>query len=329
MKNHKLSVIIPVFNGIENIENCINSIIKQSFENIELIVIDDGSTDRTNYLLENKYSADDRITIITKENGGASSARNTGIRNASGQYVMFVDADDEMFSEVTLLEKLVRMMVTEDLDLLITGFFEKESNGLGINKKVTHKEIDFYSNEDYISALSSLQSNPNVNIFVPWAKVYSLNIIKDNNLFFPKMRIGEDALFNLSYYKVIERVKILNITSYIYYMDNDGSAMSKNKIEDIKDKVLVAFEYFIFFDRGKNKYFSNYLLYTIQSSLKDYANSSKRARLLSFIKGIKQIEEYVNNIKYSDFFGLKNKIRLATFKILLFLSNSIIGTKKI
>ncbi|WP_367378398.1 glycosyltransferase family 2 protein [Enterococcus gilvus] len=327
MKKCKLSIIIPVYNGLESIENCINSIIKQNYENLEIVVVDDGSTDKTNYLLEEKYSDDDRITIITKVNEGVSSARNMGLIRASGQYVMFVDSDDEIFSEVSLLKKMMRMIISENLDLLITGFLEKRDNERVINRKIVNNEINFYTNEDFISSLSTLQGNPNINTFVPWAKVYSLKIIKENKLLFPEMRIGEDALFNLFYYKIVKRVKISNIISYIYRTDNEKSAMNKSKIEDIHDKVLVAFEYFVFFDRKQSIYFSNYLLYTIQNSLKDYSNNLKKKRLLSVIDGIKQIEEFVSDVKYSEFSGFKNKVRLGTFKILLFLSDSIISKK--
>ena len=99
MNKDKLSVIVPIFNGENKIENCLNSIRKQNYNNLEIIVIDDGSTDSTFEICNMIAKEDERVKVYYKENGGVSSARNTGIEKASGKYLMFIDGDDIIDSD--------------------------------------------------------------------------------------------------------------------------------------------------------------------------------------------------------------------------------------
>ena len=103
--NKKVSVIIPVFNGAEWIEACLGSVLRQSYANLEVIMVDDGSTDRTIEVCQKIQKMDRRILIVRKENGGVSSARNAGLKKSNGKHVFFLDADD--YIDKTVIENLV------------------------------------------------------------------------------------------------------------------------------------------------------------------------------------------------------------------------------
>lgn len=204
-----VSIIIPLYNGENYIEDCLDSIISQSYKEMEIIVVDDGSTDNSAKVVSVYKEKESKILFLQKENGGVSSARNMGIVNAHGEYLMFVDADD-----IILDKKFVeKMMAYSDKDYVVSG--------------LTHRKIrEDTSFSDFPSALSPLSGNGvqslpdsffiNGYIHTSCAKLYKKSIVLNNKIRFPKVRLSEDSFFNIEYIKHINCWEILDLTGYCY-----------------------------------------------------------------------------------------------------------------
>lgn len=216
MKNIDLSIIVPVYNGEKTIENTIKSIICQKVDGVfEVIIINDGSNDNTDYILRNLVEKYDNIKYISIHNSGVSEARNIGIENANGRYLMFVDSDDmlESNSIQIMLNNIVKY------DLIIAGYKR-------IGKKNTvEKKIDSrkYERNQFGEMIESCQEN---NLFNQiWNKIYKLSIIKNFEIKFDiNQSLGEDLKFNLDYLKNIEKVNV--ISQCIYDYDNSETGLN-------------------------------------------------------------------------------------------------------
>lgn len=213
-----VSIIIPAYNSQNSIESCVNSAINQTYKNIEVIVVDDGSTDDTYQILsriKEKYS---RLKLIRQENGGVSAARNTAIQNATGDYIAFLDSDD------TLTENAVEDMLSladENTDLVICSYNQLEMKG----KKVKKNTPRIYNNpqellDDFIEY--------DKDIWGIWNKLFRRDIIVDNNILYStNFSYGEDHIFNLAYTKYIKnKVVVSDKIVYNYYMQ--GGTHSKS-----------------------------------------------------------------------------------------------------
>lgn len=215
----KISVIVPVFNGAKFIERCLNSIINQTYKNFEIIIIDDGSTD--NSLLKcyeiKEGNKNININILTQKNSGPSAARNKGIDNSKGEYLIFVDCDD--YLELDVLENMMNSLTKKDT--LIKINYKTFKN----NKIISYSNFhDTISVENYISDIFSGNCPGSV-----WGCLFDKKIIDSirfsNDLFFL-----EDFLFLIEYLMRIEKVKFVD-SYYYYYLDNSNSiTSSKSKI---------------------------------------------------------------------------------------------------
>lgn len=208
------------------IERCINSITNQTMKDIEIIVVNDGSTDKTLNILEFLSKKDDRIKIINKENGGISSARNKGLKSAVGEYVIFIDADD--WIDEKTCEKMYSYALKNKLDVVMCNAKEVDDDG---EKKII-KEIDNHKikNTDLISEL--LIGNV---IAAVWNKMIKRSFLNENNIKFPeKISIGEDlyVVFQILFYtNNIAKIE----EDYIFYYQRSLGVTRKfnNKFYDI------------------------------------------------------------------------------------------------
>ena len=212
-----ISVVIPVYNGENVIRRSMDNVIKQTFGDWELIVVNDGSTDTTSEILS-EYCDRARIRIITKPNGGVSSARNAGINVAKGEYITFIDADDII--EETYLEQLSKGI---EYDFTVTGFCYNET------PQIPGIRVSQAKNRDIVSENISeyLQTD---NFCFPWARMFRLSIIKKNNIRFDeKLRFGEDHVFNWTYLCYINSILIDNSTLY-HKMSEDNSGVGYSNL---------------------------------------------------------------------------------------------------
>lgn len=213
-----VSIIIPVYNGEKTIERCLLSIINQSSKMIEeIIVVDDGSIDRTSDIIRSLIEKDARIHLIQKKNGGVSSARNTGIHHAHGEYLMFVDGDDKIKKD--LVENLIKSI--DVYDMAIAGIElhqDSQISNIGINTVLSDKSVM----EKYGREVPGLLING------PWSKLYRRSIIEKNKLLFDEtLSLGEDTVFAFQYLNYCTKVIFTSYCGYIYYQLGTVSLMTK------------------------------------------------------------------------------------------------------
>lgn len=202
-----ISVIIPVYNGEPYLKKCLDSIYTQTYANLEILVIDDGSRDGSSSLLkeyETVIAAQERrIRLYRQENQGVAAARNTGIRNARGSYIAFVDQDD--FLEPDYLESLVVQAEEYEADIVVSGYCRTGEDGR-IRKKVSLKETEWCKF---------------MNI-APWGKLYRRNFILKNSLAFLNVIKGEDSFFSVVAYSRTEKIRTIPYVGY-HWVDNAAS----------------------------------------------------------------------------------------------------------
>ncbi len=193
-----MSVIIPALNAENYIQACLKSVSEQSYENIQIIVVDDGSTDDTYQMVKNYAEKDSRIVSLLKGNGGVSSARNMGLSRADGKYIAFLDADDIM--EPNTIDVLVTEIEKHRADWVSCQYsmLYEHGNHLDGYDFINGKRI-FSSDEDRYMFLVTEYLNYMVGYEV-WNKLYRTDIIRHNNLVFSeRIKIGEDQAFNIKY----------------------------------------------------------------------------------------------------------------------------------
>ena len=217
----KVSIIVPVYNAQKSIKRCVGSILSQDYENIEVILVDDGSKDDSGRIIDELAEKDSRIRVIHKRNGGVSSTRNRGISEATGTYLQFVDADDYLSVEATKL--MVRSMEEDRSDIVVSDFYrvvgEAQSRKGSISKSglITRKE---YADEMMLSPADLYYG-------VLWNKLYRRSIVEkfrvsmDENISF-----CEDMIFNLEYLLHAEKVSVLTVPVY-YYIMTPGSLVEQ------------------------------------------------------------------------------------------------------
>lgn len=212
-----VSVIIPAYNARDYIERCLDSICSQTYKSLEIIIVNDGSNDNTLEFCERYAVKDSRIKVIDQINSGVSEARNTGLKNATGKYVQFVDADD--YLDKTITRRLVENIA--DTELVVSSFYKNNKDGLCEDERVYSGTVD-------IAEYAELMTwHPSDFYFgVVWNKLFKRDLIINNNLFFDRnINFGEDFIFNMEYLKLIKKVKLLPEYLY-YYTDNNAESLT-------------------------------------------------------------------------------------------------------
>lgn len=214
--SEKVSVIVPIYKVEKYLNRCVESIVNQTYTNLEIILVNDGSPDASPALCEEWASKDARIIVIHKENGGVSSARNAGLDRCSGEYITFADPDDYLHLE--MIETLVRKKQPE-ADIVICNMY-KVTNGIEeIFSEVNNETLSIHTFFANYWAYNKL-----LHISSPWNSLYSMKIIMAHNLCYEsKYTIGEDTVFNLSYFMHCESIQFISETLY-YYDFNTSSA---------------------------------------------------------------------------------------------------------
>lgn len=229
-----ISVIVPVYNAEKFLDKCLESIVNQSYESIELILIDDGSTDSSKMICDKYALADNRIKVFSQKNSGPAAARNAGIRHATGDFVSFLDADDLI--KKNTMELLVAKYNQYQPDLVMANFCKLEDNGEIINQSVSFRpddgpfkhQIKELSKIDALAYVRHFLKHPsNHLISYCWARLYKLSIIKNNGIFANEdMRLFEDLVFNLEYLKHTNKIVFVNESLYTYTLHNSHISVS-------------------------------------------------------------------------------------------------------
>ena len=214
-----ISVIIPIYNVEQYLDECLNSVINQTYKKIEIILVDDGSTDNSGNICDEYKKKDNRIKVIHKANGGLSDARNVGIKLASGKYIQFIDSDD--FIDNDMIEILYNLIKENDADISMC------SNYILVGKK---KKSDC-SGKKYIynriEALKEILLDQKVRSYA-WNKLIKRELL--NNIEFPKGKVFEDILTIPKLFEISSKIIFLDVPKY-YYRQREGSILNKQTNE--------------------------------------------------------------------------------------------------
>lgn len=296
-KMPKLSIIIPAYNCENYIDRTMQSIIKQNFQDYEILVINDGSTDNTQEKIEYFSRKYDNVKIFLKPNGGVSDARNFGLEKAMGEYVIFIDSDDYILDGY--FEYISSIIADNNIDCIIFNHL------IGSKQKVIEQSKNYQITNDEIINQKEVISRFLLGHITnsPWDKVFKKSIVK--NIYFPKgITVGEDALFSISFFLNSSKIKLSNKSYYVYMQDTHGvtkSAFSKKKLEDIT-WVMKTIEKKLQNQISEEKIsfmiFNQMVAYIINSNIKILFNSSE-----SSFFGKK-----ISKLKIKDIKGFKKKV---------------------
>lgn len=210
----KVSVIIPVYNVEPYLVRCLNSILDQTYTNIEIILVDDGSSDNSPKICEDFANKDERIAVIHKKNGGQAEARNLGIEVCKGDYISFVDSDD--WIEPTYIEELLKTAQKADADIAICDLKRVYSYE---NEKFTQKKCQ--QNYTPIEAIRRLFLKREVSFIGPVCKIYKRHLF--NNIRFPVGKFHEDEFFSYKIFNNATKIAYTSEILYYYYQRADST----------------------------------------------------------------------------------------------------------
>ena len=220
MNKVRISIIVPIYNSEKYLKRCIDSLVNQSMKEIEIILVNDGSTDGSLKLIEDYAMKDSRIRIINKNNGGVSTARNAGIEIATGKYISFVDSDD--WCEINMFEKMYEPAKEMELDFINIGYSMDNKKGISILKNPGNKYLVSTNLEEIAAALTELPLGYSV------MKLYKSDLISKNKIRFKaNIALGEDAIFVQDYVYHINSIAIIDSCSYHYVRCNNESLSTK------------------------------------------------------------------------------------------------------
>lgn len=231
-ENPLVTIVVPMYNVEKYIEKCINSLINQTYQNIEIIIINDGTKDNSLAIAERKAKEDRRIKIISQPNQGLSAARNTGIDNASGDYICFVDSDD--FIHTDYVKLLLECILENDVDISVCNFFYIDEQGNTWKRKEKEKKI--YNNEEALKDIFSKEQNTEV---MTWNKLYKIQLFRDNKIYFPVGRYHEDNFTTYKLYYYANKIAMISDELYYYLQRNNsimGQKFNKKRL-DILDAI--------------------------------------------------------------------------------------------
>ena len=307
------SIIVPVYKTEKYLPKCIDSILNQTYNDFELILVDDGSPDNCPQICDKYARSDSRIKVIHKKNGGVSSARNLGISVARGTYIWFVDSDD--YIEPFSLQRLFEVQNSYNAELYVF-------NNRSVCELSTENINDFFRKYYFTYVLG----------FEPWNKLYKRDVIKANNLQFDTQEtIGEDLLFNLNYYKTIFSDGAKDIyfigEDYYHYVERNDSAMHSDykyrvvqimRLFDKMEKILkdtlsketLEYMFILHFISGISQSFIGDL------SSKEFSNIIDFSKYKHYFEDMNKstIKQYFSNVSASLFLKCRVKIFLLFMK---------------
>lgn len=274
--NELISVIVPVYNVEQYLEKCVNSIINQTYKNLEIILVDDGATDSSGNMCDELARSDNRIKVYHKENGGLSDARNYGVERATGDYIGFVDSDDYIDSE--MYEKLYEAIKKENVDVAECSL-----------KVIYPGKIELFTDEKYYKVLGKTEYLEEYltikKIFGSvWTKLIKSDVAK--KLVFPKGKLYEDTYYAYDLIEKVDRYVIMNNPYYNYLMRENSITNAK-----FNPRILDLIE---IVEKFHKTTYENY------PGLKEAADCRKMYAYFSVLNSILLEENYRDNEYYSE-----------------------------
>ena len=302
MKSNKvlISVIVPIYKVEKYLDRCIKSIINQTYKNLEIILVDDGSPDNCPKMCDNWAKRDKRIKVIHKENGGVSSARNVGLDNSTGEYIGFVDSDD--YIDNTMYEKMLKLLKKENADMCFCDITVLELNGeinnCHFNTKPIQNKKEFLENIYKINCLN----------FAIWNKLIRKDLI-DKIKFSEDIYIKEDVLFLFECINNLNKVSYIKENLYFYDMRETSALHKVNYQKEITSLNAISKMIEIL----KSNQINNYLEEQCNYICRFYKYKSRLGEekiKVDLSKYEQQVKEYLNDNLLNKNIGLKNRIKV-------------------
>ena len=240
----KISVIVPVYNVEKYLEQCLKSIINQTFSDIEIICVNDGATDNSEAILKSFEQQDNRIKIINKKNGGLSSARNAGMKVATGEFISFIDSDD--WVDETMLEKMYNNITSLNSDISICAVHNFDEQKQQIDDSLPYFTLELF-NETFDNKAFSYKETKDFIMDVcvmAWNKLYRKSFLDECKAIFPDGLIFEDGPFFFSIFFKTQKISIVREFLYYYRINRTGSILQKHNknLMDIIDVVNLMYD---------------------------------------------------------------------------------------
>ncbi len=238
-----ISIIIPVYNVESYLRRCIESVQGQTYHNIDIILVDDGSTDSSGNICEEYAKRDLRIRVIHKENGGLSDARNVGIKSAFGDYIAFVDSDDYICE--VYIQYLASIFFENEADIVLCGYFQGEEECFP-KRTIRYRKILSFDSKDMLRQWHGKYKQIET---MAWGKLYKKLLFVDNNIYFPKGYIFEDVYTT---HLLVEKAKKIIITNekLYYYYKRKGSIINTISEEKLKKSLCAQNQRLDFFSKS-------------------------------------------------------------------------------
>ncbi len=235
----EVSIIVPVYNAEMYLSRCIESIIGQTYKNIELILINDGSADRSGNICDEFVQRDNRIIVVHKKNDGVSAARNDGIKLSRGRYLQFVDSDDYIDEKMTAI--LIDKALRNDSDIVICGFNTidyKTGESVPFAYSRTDLNLDY---KEFLAIYYDLYLARYLN--TPCNKLFKAGLVKDNEIYFESgIDYGEDLIFNLEVFKRCNKFSIINSCLYNYALYHNNDSLTRKLRANMYEIQKMMFE---------------------------------------------------------------------------------------
>ena len=308
MENKPLvSIVIPAYNVEKYIEKCINSCLEQTYDKIEIIVVDDSSKDKTYEIIDKISKKDSRIKPYKQKNSGVSVARNLGIEKSNGSWIMFLDGDDWLENNAVAIFTDFIISSNKQYDIVVSDFYYGDE----VEKKYSSfldKENSFFDTTNNIELVKNCMLKTKIanqkcktNIGVPWGKIYNLNFLKENNIMFkPGLKRMQDMVFNLYAFNSSKNVFIINKPTYNYrYVSTSATHKYSPDFEQISNNIMESIEEFMEASNTKEELedlinIKSLNLYKECIKLA-YCNSNKKENILKINKELIKLR---NNNKY-------------------------------
>ena len=296
-EKNKVSIIVPIYNAEKYLGYCLNSIVSQTYQNIEVILVNDGSTDGSLQICKNYAAVDKRIIILDIPNGGVSNARNCGLKKATGEYIQFVDADDTI--KLNMTEKLIELMEVYQSDLVICGF---DLITLNSNQEII-ENVPFHSRpigEECVLERKDFKENlcrilwRTCLLEEPVNKLYRRKKITENKIEFDtNISLGEDFCVNIKYFKYCNRCVLVEDRYYRYMQFNKNSLSNRYRDDYFENQIYLIEQFEALIGRYEN--------------LKDEERSDLACYIVAkLIKSLKNL--FVEDCKLSE---IEKKERIA------------------
>lgn len=271
----KISIIVPVYKVERELDRCVKSLLGQTYQNIEIILVDDGSPDCCPEMCDEFARQDNRVKVVHKKNGGLSDARNAGLKVASGEYILYVDSDD--YIDIDSCERFMKARNNENIDIIVGNAIMEKKDG---NELINHSKIQegiTYTSKKFVE--QAIKENQ---WYAPaWLNMYRRDFLLENDLFFEKGIYFEDVQMLPRVFLVADTIRCMNGIFY-HYIIRDNSIMTSGKKDAarVRDSISIYEQWFSLFKKINDTELQRYLYGVL---IKYYISNCKVRGIKGFV----------------------------------------------